>query len=158
MSLYVERPIGVNFTPWGHISPSGSYFALRVEIKPQASDSSIHFVGTERERERMEEKRQRLEARKAAMTSTVESVVTSVVTEEATSSAMPVTPAAETKEAAKPLKIEVHATAMHHEQLVPKVAHSQNHDFGHNQAVSTFAELLFTNVQGGPRGVFKAHF
>ena len=87
----------------------------------------------------MEEKRQRQEARKAAvaaMTSTVESVVTSVVTEE--TSAVPVTTSAEVKEAAvKPLKIEVHATAMHHEQLVPKVAHSQNHDFGHNQAVST---------------------
>ena len=54
---------------------------------------------------------------------------------------------AETKEAVKPLKIEVHATAMHHEQLIPKVAHSQTHDFGHNQAVSRpgcsfFAPLL----------------
>ena len=64
-----------------------------------------------------------------------------VVTEETSSSAPQVTTAAETvvvaKEAAvKPLKIEVHATAMHHEQLVPKVAHSQTHEFGHNQAVS----------------------
>jgi hypothetical protein len=63
------------------------------------------------------------------------------VTEETSSSAPQVTTAAETvvvaKEAVvKPLKIEVHATAMHHEQLVPKVAHSQTHEFGHNQAVS----------------------
>ena len=37
------------------------------------------------------------------------------------------------------LKIEVHATATHHEaerQLEPKVAHSQSHDFSHGQAVS----------------------
>lgn len=35
------------------------------------------------------------------------------------------------------LKIEVHATATHHEaekQLTPKVAHSQSHDFSHGQA------------------------
>ena len=56
------------------------------------------------------------------------------------------TTVAEPKEAVKPLKIEVHATAMHHEQLVPKVAHSQTHDFGHNQAVSSTHFAIFNTL------------
>lgn len=36
----------------------------------------------------------------------------------------------------KTLKIEVHATATHHERVEPIVAHAQQHDLSHNQAVS----------------------
>ena len=39
-------------------------------------------------------------------------------------------------EPAKELKIEVHATAVHHEKLEPIVAHAQSHEISHNQAVS----------------------
>ena len=34
----------------------------------------------------------------------------------------------------KELKIEVHATAVHHEKLDPIVAHAQNHDLSHESA------------------------
>ena len=77
-------------------------------------------------------------------TATAENVaITNGLVTEETSSVPSVTTeavvASAVKEAAvKPLKIEVHATAMHHEQLVPKVAHSQNHEFSHNQAVRKF--------------------
>jgi len=37
-------------------------------------------------------------------------------------------------EPAKELKIEVHATAVHHEKLEPIVAHAQSHEISHNQA------------------------
>ena len=39
-------------------------------------------------------------------------------------------------EPAKELKIEVHATAVHHEKLEPIVAHAQSHEISHNQAVN----------------------
>ena len=85
-------------------------------------------------------------------TATAENVaVTNGLVTEETSSVPSVTTeaviATAVKEAAvKPLKIEVHATAMHHEQLVPKVAHSQNHEFSHNQAVSELM-LNFCNFE-----------
>ena len=37
---------------------------------------------------------------------------------------------------AKELKIEVHATAVHHEKVAPIVAHAQSHEISHNQAVN----------------------
>ena len=33
-------------------------------------------------------------------------------------------------------QVEVHATAVHHELLEPKVAHAQAHEISHSQAVS----------------------
>ena len=45
------------------------------------------------------------------------------------------------------LKVEVHATAVHHDQhLEPKVAHAQTHDFGHNQGAYTVRRV---QVSGG---------
>jgi hypothetical protein len=34
------------------------------------------------------------------------------------------------------IKVEVHATAVHHELLEPRVAHAQAHEISHSQAVS----------------------
>ena len=45
-------------------------------------------------------------------------------------------PAINEVEPAKELKIEVHATAVHHEQLQPVVAHAQAHEISHEHAVS----------------------
>ena len=83
---------------------------------------------SERERERMEEKRDRLAEKRQQMAA---AAATEPTAEEE---------ADDTKEAKKTLRIEVHATATHHgvqqhQQLEPVVAHSQQHDISHNQAV-----------------------
>jgi len=94
----------------------------------------------ERERERMEEKRQRQESRKVvapASSPASEATPTSSQTEASTQPPVVTTEAStivEAKDESKSLKIEVHATALHHEQIAPKVAHSQTHEFSHNQA------------------------
>ncbi len=70
----------------------------------------------------MEEKKQRIAERKMAEATT-----------EATTSK---TEAGTPEQPPKELKIEVHATAVHHaEKLEPKVAHVQSHEFSHSQAV-----------------------
>jgi hypothetical protein len=103
----------------------------------------------------MEEKRQRTEQRKKLMASTTTatksvekpedtkgSKVTTKKNDGSVSKAMPnQIKGSDNKEQLRQpqLKIEVHATATHHEaeqQLEPKVAHSQSHDFSHGQAVS----------------------
>ena len=110
---------------------------------------SIHL---ERERERMEEKRQRIEERKKLMASTTTatksvekpedtkgSKVTTKKNDGDAPKAMPSKKDNKEELRQPQLKIEVHATATHHEaerQLEPKVAHSQSHDFSHGQAVS----------------------
>ena len=116
----------------------------------------------ERERERMEEKRQRIEERKKLMASTTtatksvdkpEDTKGSKVTTKKNDSpkAMPsqMKGLDNKEELRQPqLKIEVHATATHHEaerQLEPKVAHSQSHDFSHGQAVS-FCLIYFIDL------------
>ena len=85
----------------------------------------------------MQEKKQRIEDKKRKMTA-------------ATSPTMPTThkfadiddveEEVEEKHSGpeKTLKIEVHATATHHKQVEPIVSHAQNHEFSHNQAVSTY--------------------
>ena len=41
------------------------------------------------------------------------------------------------KEISGDIKVEVHATAVHHDQqLEPKIAHAQTHEISHSQAVS----------------------
>lgn len=77
------------------------------------------FFDSEREKEREEDSKKQMEAK------TTES-------KELKISTTPVPPV----EAAKELKIEVHATAVHHEKLDPIVAHAQSHEISHNQAVS----------------------
>merc|ERR1719414_89583 len=82
----------------------------------------------ERERERLEEKKQR-ESEKT--TSKAEEVKAEAEAEESTT--LP-SPAINEVEPAKELKIEVHATAVHHEQIQPIVAHAQSHEISHEHA------------------------
>ena len=86
----------------------------------------------------MEEKRQRIEARKAMMAPTTSTKSVEKPKEDKKVPKKATTPKKE--ELKKPeLKIEVHATATHHEaekHLEPKVAHSQSHEFSHGQEVS----------------------
>ena len=91
--------------------------------------TTISFFA-ERERERLEEKKQR-ESEKT--TSKAEEEVKAAEAEESTT--LP-SPAINEVEPAKELKIEVHATAVHHEQIQPIVAHAQSHEISHEHAVS----------------------
>ena len=95
----------------------------------------------------MEEKRQRIEARKAMMAPTTSTKSAEKPKEDKKVPKKATTPKKE--ELKKPeLKIEVHATATHHEaekHLEPKVAHSQSHEFSHGQAVSLLT--FYYNVQ-----------
>jgi len=75
----------------------------------------------ERERERQEEKLQRVHERKEAEKEEAEAATTSETT---------------ASEAREDLKIEVHATATHHLQEEPVVAHARSHSFSHGQAVN----------------------
>ena len=100
----------------------------------------------------MEEKRQRVEERRKLMpTTTTERAVEkaketigakAIQKKDGSSTASQQEHGSDTKAELKQpqLKIEVHATATHHEaeqHLEPKVAHAQNHEFSHSQAVST---------------------
>merc|ERR1739838_656459 len=82
--------------------------------------SDIKAKIQERERERIEEKKQRVASEKKSDKPTKDSNKIELVS-------APVEPA-------KELKIEVHATAVHHEKLEPIVAHAQSHEISHNQA------------------------
>merc|ERR1719507_1727038 len=124
----------------------------------------------ERERERMEEKRQRIEERKKLMASTTTATKSvekpedtkgsKVTTKKKDSSDSPTTPnhvkgSSNKEELREPqLKIEVHATATHHEaeqQLEPKVAHSQSHEFSHDHAGYSVRNIENDNVgSSGP--------
>lgn len=119
----------------------------------------------ERERERMEEKRQRIEERKKLMASTTTATKSvekpedtkgsKVTTKKNDGSVSKATPNQANKEELRQpqLKIEVHATATHHEaeqQLEPKVAHSQSHDFSHGQA--SYSVRSIDNNNGGSSG------
>ena len=95
---------------------------------PQCMTTISFFA--ERERERLEEKKQR-ESEKT--TSKAEEEVKAAEAEESTT--LP-SPAINEVEPAKELKIEVHATAVHHEQIQPIVAHAQSHEISHEHAVS----------------------
>ena len=87
----------------------------------------------ERERERMEEKRQRIEDRKQKMTTAPTTVAPKDKAENEHHN--------EVKAGGeKTLKIEVHATAMHHQEVEPIVAHSLSHEISHGQAVSSTME------------------
>ncbi len=77
------------------------------------------------------------------MKSTSQAMASSVVEAEvklADSTTPPSAPAVE--EPARELKIEVHATAVHHEQVEPIVAHAQSHEISHNQAVNQLDSIL----------------
>lgn len=84
----------------------------------------------ERERERQEDKKARIAEKKTTLMQELKEDLTTLA------SAPPAPAAAEAVEPAKELKIEVHATAVHHEKVEPIVAHAQSHEISHNQAVN----------------------
>jgi len=106
--------------------------------------SDIKAKIQERERERIEEKKQRVASEKKSDKPTKDSNKIELVSasdsegESTTKAAAPAPVAAGPDgapvEPAKELKIEVHATAVHHEKLEPIVAHAQSHEISHNQA------------------------
>ena len=93
---------------------------------------SMFFAILERERERIEEKKQRMASEKK----TTQSQADKVPSEDSTTAASAPAAVGTAVEPAKELKIEVHATAVHHEKLEPIVAHAQSHEISHNQAVN----------------------
>merc|ERR1712073_102143 len=95
--------------------------------------SDIKAKIQERERERIEEKKQRIASEKKT-TSKSQSGEGKVPSEESTTVASAPAAVGTAVEPAKELKIEVHATAVHHEKLEPIVAHAQSHEISHNQA------------------------
>jgi amyloid beta A4 protein len=95
--------------------------------------SDIKAKNQDRERERKAS--EKMSSENKDMKSTSQAMASSVVEAEvklADSTTPPSAPAVE--EPARELKIEVHATAVHHEQVEPIVAHAQSHEISHNQA------------------------
>ena len=46
------------------------------------------------------------------------------------------------------IKVEVHATAVHHDQVVePRVAHAMSHEISHSQAVSNNGNISHCNIR-----------
>ena len=86
----------------------------------------------EKEREQQEEKNERIREKKAEELAAAESRTDSQQTEPTTGS-----PAVKEMNDGGDIKVEVHATAVHHDQLVqPKISHAMNHEISHSQAVS----------------------
>jgi len=82
----------------------------------------------EKEREQQEEKNEKIKEKKAE--EAIEAV-TELVAEIETVETEPAPP----KEISGDIKVEVHATAVHHDQqLEPKIAHAQTHEISHSQA------------------------
>jgi len=82
----------------------------------------------EKEREQQEEKNEKIKEKKAE--EAIEAV-TEQVAEIETVETEPAPP----KEISGDIKVEVHATAVHHDQqLEPKIAHAQTHEISHSQA------------------------
>ena len=114
----------------------------------------------EKEREQQEEKQEREKKEEEVEEAEVATKVMEVVTEEVVSEmesqegqTEPALPKDEsikvfgseprTKLICKKPQVEVHATAVHHELLEPKVAHAQAHEISHSQAVSS---NIFTSL------------
>jgi len=81
----------------------------------------------EKERQQEEEKQERVKEKKAEEAAKVE-VATEIIVSEETVQTEPAPPKDES------IKVEVHATAVHHEILEPKIAHAQTHEISHSQA------------------------
>ena len=89
----------------------------------------------EKEREQQEEKNEKIKEKKAE--EAIEAVTEQVVEVETVE-----TEPAPPKEISGDIKVEVHATAVHHDQqLEPKIAHAQTHEISHSQAVSKFLNI-----------------
>ena len=103
---------------------------ISTKLQYHTKNYLLYFV-TERERERIEEKKQRVSIKKMATTVTTGKVEeTPKLMEVPTTAASPQLDVSDAKE----LKIEVHATAVHHEKLEPIVAHAQSHELHHEGA------------------------
>lgn len=94
----------------------------------------------ERERERAEDKKARIQDKKTTLKQ--EKDLTTMAS--APAKAAKVEP--EPVEPAKELKIEVHATAVHHEKVEPIVAHAQSHEISHNQAVNQLPSVAYKGI------------
>merc|ERR1719244_773541 len=85
-----------------------------------------------KERQQQEEKNERIKEEKKAETAVIEAATEEVKEDEDEEIA---TEPAPVKFSGGDIKVEVHATAVHHDQqLEPKVAHAQTHDISHSQA------------------------
>lgn len=90
----------------------------------------------EKEREQQEEKNEKIKEKKAE--EAIEAVTEQVAAVETVE-----TEPAPAKEISGDIKVEVHATAVHHDQqLEPKIAHAQAHEISHSQAVSIFVQHI----------------
>ena len=104
----------------------------------------------EKEREQQEEKNERMKEKKseeleAAELSTENTVSTESVETEPT-------PGVKEMIGGGDIKVEVHATAVHHDQVLePRLSHAMNHEISHSQAVSQHTEpsqVTFTTRTG----------
>ena len=77
----------------------------------------------------------------------VEQEATTQILIKETSTLVTEAPEQVTPDAEKTLKVEVHATAVHHDiRVEPRVAHVQSHDFGHNQGAYTVRRVQANNT------------
>ena len=88
----------------------------------------------EKEREQEEEKMERMKEKKAEELAALEPR-TEIQETEPTSESPAVKE--EVRSGGGDIKVEVHATAVHHDQVVePRMSHAMNHEISHSQAVS----------------------
>merc|ERR550517_1240115 len=85
----------------------------------------------EQEEEKQEREKKEEEEEESEVATKVMEVVTEEVVSEVESQEGQTEPALPKDES---IKVEVHATAVHHELLEPKVAHAQAHEISHSQA------------------------
>merc|ERR1711874_56595 len=94
----------------------------------------------EKEREQQEEKNERIREKKAEELAAAEPRTDSQQTEPTTGS-----PAVKEMNDGGDIKVEVHATAVHHDQLVqPKISHAMNHEISHSQATYSVRRVEMT--------------
>ena len=99
----------------------------------------------EKEREQQEEKKERIQEKKAEELSTESIVATETVQTEPS-------PVVKEMMGGGDIKVEVHATAVHHDQVLePRLSHAMNHEISHSQAVSPHtgsSQVTFTTRTG----------
>ena len=97
----------------------------------------------EKEREQQQEKREKVQEKKVEELDAVEALTERVVAFETVETES--TPAKE-EMVSGDIKVEVHATAVHHDQVLePKMAHAMSHEISHSQAVSGADKLSRTS-------------
>ena len=94
----------------------------------------------------IEAKRREKEEQEAEQEEEEKEATTQILIKEETEEPTTQTPEPVTHDAEKTLKVEVHATAVHHDiHVEPRVAHVQSHDFGHNQGAYTVRRVQASN-------------